>query len=256
MEYDILLYVLLMIVALCAGFIDIIAGGGGLINLPALLFTGMSPMTAFGTNKLQSAVCELSAVLHFRKKKAVNYAVITKALIWTAVGSILGTLLLLVIPIKLLEQLIPFLLTIVFIYFLLINQHKSSGTESYIKPNGKKFFILGNSIGFYNGFFGPATGSIWVVALMKSFKLNIKQATIYAKALNLVGNLSALVILIAGGYINFMAAFAMAIGSFTGGKLAAKFILYSDVKIIKLFFITLMFISIVAIYLKYFFKII
>ncbi|WP_370931026.1 TSUP family transporter [Bartonella sp. DGB1] len=256
MEYEIFLYFLLCIVALIAGFTDTLAGGGGLITLPALMLTGLNPVAALGTNKLQSAVAELSAILSFRKNKDINYKLLIKAIIWTIVGATIGTILLQLVYIRILEIIIPFLLTAVFIYYLFTKKLQTNNVNNKLEPDNKKFFLLGNTIGFYNGFFGPATGSIWAIALMKNFSLNLRTATMYAKPLNLAGNLSALSIFIVGGNIDYIAAILMCIGSFIGGKLGAKFILYKDSQYIKIAFISIMLLSIVALYAKNIFRLI
>ena len=111
--------------------------------------------------------------------------------------------------------------------------------------------LLGNIIGFYNGFFGPGTGSIWVIALTKYFKLDIQKATIYAKPLNLAGNLTALSIFIVGGKINLIVACLMGIGSFLGGKIGANLIIYKDIKWLKFTFLLLMTISTLATFIKF-----
>jgi len=244
---------ILGIAAFVAGTIDTLAGGGGLIAVPALLMTGMNPVMALGTNKLQSAIGELSASLHFIKMKKVNYAVLKTGLVFTIIGSVLGTLLLQVIPSDKLKVMIPALLLAVLIYYIAgLRRHldPASFNENLI-PCNKRFFALGSVIGFYNGFFGPGTGSIWIVSLIKVFKLNLKNATMYAKPLNLAGNLSALSIFIAGGKINLLAAFLMGIGSFLGGKFGASMVIYKDIKWLKIIFLSLMIVSTVATVFKY-----
>lgn len=251
-QFNLSVDILLTAAAFIAGTIDTLAGGGGLITVPALLMTGMNPVMALGTNKLQSAIGEFSAVLHFMQKKQVHYKVLIVGLIFTIVGSIVGTLVLQITPIKQLEKIIPFLLLSILIYYILSQQRKNIYHNEYLNPNSKYFFYLGSIIGFYNGFFGPGTGSIWAVALMKTFKLDLQKATIYAKPLNLVGNLTALSIFIGGGQVNLVAAALMGCGSFIGGKLGASLVIYKNLQWLKIAFITLMVISIAATFAKYF----
>jgi uncharacterized membrane protein YfcA len=251
-QFNLPIDILLTTVAFIAGTIDALAGGGGLITVPALLMTGMNPVMALGTNKLQSAIGEFSAVLHFMKQKQVSYSVLTFGLIFTIIGSIIGTIALQITPIKQLEKIIPFLLLGILIYYI-INQHrKNTYSNEYLQPSNKRFFYLGSVIGFYNGFFGPGTGSIWAIALMKVFKLGLKKATIYAKPLNLVGNLTALSIFIIGGQIDFIAAFLMGCGSFIGGRFGANLVMYKNLQWLKAAFLSLMIISTAATFIKYF----
>lgn len=111
---------------------------------------------------------------------------------------------------------------------------------------------MGTLIGFYNGAFGPGTGSIWAVALMKAFKLDIQKATMYAKPLNFAGNLTALGIFIFDGKVDFLVAILMGLGSFLGGKFGAKLVIYKDIRWLKLMFLTLMVVSTAATFIKYY----
>ncbi len=248
-----LIYILLTITAFIASTIDTLAGGGGLIILPTLLFCGMNPIQALGTNKLQSSIGELSATLHFMKKTRINYKVITMGFVYTILGSICGTVLLQVTPIKHLNKAIPFFLLGLLIYFILSLNRKNLFHNQTLNPDHKKFLLLGSSIGFYNGFFGPGTGSIWALMLMKWFKLDLQKATMYAKPLNLAGNLTALSIFIVGGKVDFLDAIIMGIGSFAGGKCGAHLVIYKDVKWLKIIFLILMTASTAGTFIKYYF---
>lgn len=245
------IYFILAFIALCAGFIDTLAGGGGLITVPAILMTGMNPIAALGTNKLQSAIGELSASLYFIRKSKQSYRGLLFAMIYTIIGATIGTILLQITPITKLEKIIPYLLLFVLIYYIFNLKKKDIDYNLELKIDNKKFFALGNLIGFYNGFFGPGTGSIWTIALIKFFKVNLQKATIYAKPLNLAGNLTALSIFIVGGKVDFIAAITMGIGSYLGGKLGARFIIYKDIKWLKLSFLILMIISTSVTFIKY-----
>lgn len=246
-------YIFLFLVALAAGFMDTLSGGGGLITVPAMLFTGMNPIASLGTNKLQSAIGEFSATLHFIRKTKINYLVLVTAFIYTIIGAFIGTVLLQIMPINKLEKAIPFFLLAVFIYFVLSINRKNEFYNQTLKPNNKKFLLLGSSIGFYNGFFGPGTGSIWALALMRAFKLDLQKATMYAKPLNFCGNLAALLVFIFYSKINYLTAVIMGIGSFTGGKLGAHFVIYKDVKLLKFIFLILMALCTISTFIKYYF---
>lgn len=247
-----IIYVFLVIVALVAGFIDTLSGGGGLITLPAMLFIGMNPIAALGTNKLQSAIGEFSATLHFFRKSQVNYRILTMAFVYTIIGSLIGTALLQITPADKLEKAIPFFLLTILIYYVLSLNTENEFYNQTLEPSNKKFFALGSSIGFYNGFFGPGTGSIWALALMKCFKLDLQKATMYAKPLNLAGNLTALSIFVVGGRVDYLAAILMGVGSFTGGKLGAHFVMYKDVKLLKVIFLLFITFSTLGTFIKYY----
>ena len=208
-----------------------------------------------GTSKLQSAIGELSACLYFMKDQNVNYKLLKAGLFFVIMGSVIGTVLLQITPTVKLEDIIPWLLLSVLIYFIFTQRAKfqnKTNQHLMLTLGNKKLLGLGSVIGFYNGFFGPGTGSIWALALMRVFKLNLQQATIYAKPLNLAGNLSALSIFIVAGRVNFLVALLMGLGSYVGGKCGASLVVYKDVKWLKITFLLMMSISTAATFWKYY----
>jgi uncharacterized membrane protein YfcA len=114
------------------------------------------------------------------------------------------------------------------------------------------FCIAGITIGFYNGFFGPGTGSIWTIVITSMLALPIYKATMMTKPLNLMGNLTALLWFILGGSVAFMLAFVMGIGSFIGGWIGAKFVHVKNSNLIKTIFITMMSIAIIVSFVKHY----
>lgn len=243
----------LMGVACIAGVIDTLAGGGGLLVVPALLGTGMNPVLALSTNKLQSAISEFSATLHFFRKCGVDYQKIIFGLCCTAVGSFMGTVLLLYTPLPWLEKMIPFFLLAVLVYYIISGWQKHPIERHNLTGQHPKFFLcFGTLIGFYNGFLGPGTGSLWAIAIMRILKVKIQQATMYAKPLNLVGNLTALTIFIWTGKIFFTLALLMGCGSFIGGRIGASLVIYKDARSLKSIFLVLMACSVCGTFFKYY----
>ncbi len=110
MELTLEILLLLFVIATLAGFIDAIAGGGGLITIPALLAVGMPPTMALGTNKLQSCGGSFSASWYFIRRKAVNLREIMELILFTFVGAVLGTLLVQQMDTGFLKKILPFLI--------------------------------------------------------------------------------------------------------------------------------------------------
>jgi uncharacterized membrane protein YfcA len=236
---------LLTFSSVIAGVVDTLAGGGGLITVPALLLSGVPPVLALGTNKLQSCLCEATATVVFRKKTRMHLGNLKIGLIFTLMGSIFGTLLLQVTTVGVLKKLVPFFLLVVFIMNLLTKPKDAQSAEGI--PDSKRdsrLMPLGIAIGFYNGFFGPGTGTIWAVALRKFLNLNLKNATMMAKPLNLVGNLTALTIFFASGQIDWIAGISMGLGAVAGGLIGANLVILKDARWLKLVFNVLMAISV------------
>jgi uncharacterized membrane protein YfcA len=245
---------LLILTSFIAGVIDTLAGGGGLITVPALLLSGVNPLLALGTDKLQSAIGEFSATIHFLKHGRVNYRRLSYGIVCTMIGAIIGTISLQYMPIHKLEKLIPILLLSMLIYYLVSNRKIHYETHETINRSSHKFFLLfGISIGFYNGFFGPGTGTLWAISLMRFLHLSIKKATMYTKPLNLVANIAAIVIFLFHRQIDFKLALLMGFGSFIGGKYGAKLVIHKNSRWLKTIFVLLMAGSTAGTFIKYYF---
>lgn len=152
MEFEIWQIVILIIAAFFGGFIDAIAGGGGLICLPTLMAVGIPPHVALATNKLQGSFGTLSATINFTKKGYINYKEIYLGVIFTFIGAIIGTVLVLFIDAKFLNFIIPFFLIGIVVYTIF----SPNLGELHTKPklsNGVFFILFGLILGFYDGFF-------------------------------------------------------------------------------------------------------
>ena len=151
MEISAQVIILLFIVAWIAGFIDAIAGGGGLITIPALLMAGMPPALALGTNKLQACGGSFSASLYFIRQKAVNIKQVWLLLLITFIGAVCGTILIQQVDASIIKKILPFLILAIGIYFLLTP--KLGDEDRRQRLSYTMFaFTAGLGIGFYDGF--------------------------------------------------------------------------------------------------------
>jgi uncharacterized membrane protein YfcA len=138
----------------------------------------------------------------------------------------------------------------VFLMNFLSTPTPAADTQAAVDPKiNSRLIPLGLGIGFYNGFFGPGTGTIWAVALRKFLKLTLKNATVMAKPLNLMGNFTALTIFFASGQINWWAGFVMGVGAVLGGVIGANLVIIKDARWLKLVFTVLMGSSVVGAFL-------
>jgi uncharacterized membrane protein YfcA len=220
---------ILTITAFIAGLIDSIAGGGGLITIPVFLAMGMPPHLALGTNKMQAVFGSASAFYSYKQHGLVE----KKGLIWgiacTAIGAGIGTVLVSFIDSSILRTMIPLLLASVFFY-LLLQQSPWSPTKA-LKTHAWDYHIFytifGLAIGFYDGFFGPGTGTLWASAFLLFFIPEIKRATGTTKAMNFTSNLISLITFLLLGHVLLLPALFMAgaqvAGAFTGSKLVVRF---------------------------------
>ncbi|HDR1344085.1 TPA: TSUP family transporter [Pasteurella multocida] len=232
MEIGINVLVLLFAVALVAGFIDAIAGGGGLITIPALLMTGMSPALALGTNKLQACGGSFSASLYFLRQRAVNLAEVWLILLMTFIGASLGTILIQLVDSAIIKKVLPFLILAIGLYFLFSPTLGSEDRQKRISYLAFAF-TAGLGIGFYDGFFGPGTGSLLGLAFVMLLGFNLTKATAHAKVLNFTSNVASLIFFLIGGQIMWSVGFAMMAGQFIGANLGAKMVLSKGKTLIR-----------------------
>ncbi len=232
MEFSAELLSILFCVGILAGIIDTIAGGGGLITIPALLFTGMPPAIALATNKLQSVFGTFTASLYFIRKKIINLKDMKLMIIIAFFSSILGGWALLKIDSSLLIKIIPILLILIGIYFLFskdigkVEKHKIVSTIFFTLT----FVVI---ISFYDGFFGPGTGSFFTIAFIYFLGNNILQATAQTKILNLATNLGSLLVFSCLGEIYLLIGLVMGFGQIIGATIGAKLVISKGQKLIR-----------------------
>lgn len=231
---------LLFLAGFAGGFIDAIAGGGGLITVPALLATGMPPQVALGTNKLQSSCGTAIAVWRYQRAGLMDTQGLPLAVVMSFLASMAGAQAVSVLSQDLLRQLIPWLLGAVAVYTAL---NRRFGVETGREKMKPVFFaaVFGVAIGFYDGFFGPGTGSFWTLAVVALLGLDLKGATGYTKAANLASNLGSLGIFLAHGSVHFSAAGSMIAGQLLGARLGAGLVVTRGAKLIRPVFLAVVF---------------
>lgn len=237
MEFEIWQLVLLFGVALAAGFVDAVAGGGGLICIPALLAVGVPPHAALATNKLQGSFGTLSASINFIKKGYIKFSDIYIGIIFTLIGAVLGAVIVLLVNAEFLNYIMPVLLLGIFLYTLFSPAMGEKDRDAKMSKNAF-YIIFGLLLGFYDGFFGPGTGSLWVFALVALLGLNMRQAVANTKVMNFVSNIVSLAVFLVGGHILWMVGLVMAAGQIIGGYLGANLVITKDTKYIKWIFLT------------------
>lgn len=215
---------MLFAVATAAGFVDSIAGGGGLITIPALLAVGVPPVQALATNKLQSCGGAFSASYYFVSRGAVKLRNIRLAILMTFVGSVLGTLLVQEVDASVLERVIPFLMIGIVLYFLFSPRLSNDDSRQAISLTVFSC-TAAVVIGFYDGFFGPGTGSFFTVAFVSLLGFSITRATAHTKVLNATSNLASLLFFILGGHVIWAVGLVMMAGQIIGARLGSRMVL-------------------------------
>jgi uncharacterized protein len=231
---DIALHILafLFIAAFVAGFIDSIAGGGGLITVPALLIAGMPPLAALGTNKLQSLFGSGSATLAYARKGHVKLKEQLPMALMSFLGAILGATLATVLPGDILRAFLPLLLIAVALYFGLKRNMGDDDRHARMKP-----LVFGltfvPAIGFYDGMFGPGTGSFFMLAFVSMAGFGMLKATAHTKLLNFASNIGGFVVFFISGVIVWKVGLTMAVGQFLGAQTGSRLAMKNGSKIIR-----------------------
>lgn len=219
-------------VGLFAGFVDAVAGGGGMISIPALLFVGMPPVAALATNKMQSVVGTAMAAFTYWRRGFVTLKALIPAVALTYAGSLIGALVVKQVDTSLLTIAVPVALIGIALYFLFA-PNLSDADKTARLPFHLFVPAMGFAIGFYDGIFGPGTGSFLTIGFVMLFGLGLTRASGNTKILNLVSNLAALTIFIPAGDVVWPAALAMAAGQLAGGYVGARTGIRYGAKIIR-----------------------
>jgi uncharacterized membrane protein YfcA len=205
---------------LLAGFVDAIAGGGGLIALPALLAAGVPPVAALGTNKVQSVIGTGIAAITYWRKGFVSLRSVLLAVVAAFVAAFVGALVVKQVDTSMLRIAVPLALVPVALYFLLAPRLSDEDRRTRL-PFVTFVPVMGAVVGFYDGGLGPGTGSFLTMGFVALFGLGLTRAAGHTKVLNLASNLGALALFIPSGDVLWPAAIAMAVGQLVGGYLGA-----------------------------------
>lgn len=206
----------LVAAALMAGFIDAIAGGGGLITIPALLSAGLPPAQALATNKLQSTFGTAIAALTFWRAGQIDLKAMMVPVACVVAGAAAGTWLVQLLRPDFLQAVIPVLLVGIALYFLLSPKAGDLPTRQVLSLPAFGMTV-GFGVGFYDGFFGPGTGSFFAIGCVALLGMPLRTATANTKLLNFTSNAVSLAVFALGGDIVWAVGLAMAAGQALGG---------------------------------------
>jgi uncharacterized protein len=229
---DVTTLIALSLAALAAGFVDSIAGGGGLIALPSLILAGLDPVSALATNKLQGTFGTASATYAFWKRGRLDIPrnALTAATVF--VGSTLGVGVVHFVSSQWLSTVMPVLLVVIALYFA-VSPHFREDTAHPRLPPKAFTFGLAPVIGFYDGFFGPGTGSFFMASLVALFGTSVIDATARTKLFNFASNVAALILFAIGGKIFWQVGLCMGVSQFIGAQLGSHLAIRNGAKIVR-----------------------
>lgn len=237
METETILF--LMFITLLAGYVDGIAGGGGLLVVPALLTAGIPPHYTLGTNKLASSIGVFGSAYAYMRKRHVNPLLWKAAILAALFGSMSGALVAQLFSSINLQTIMPIILIVVAIYMLFDTNKKLTITNANFQPKPLSSSILSGILSFYDGFLGPGTGSFWVTVVMLVYKLDIVQASGVARVMNFVSNITALSTFIYFNNVYFKLGLAMGLTYFVGSYAGANLAIRLGAKFIRPLFLTM-----------------
>ena len=224
--------VILALAAFAAGFVDSIAGGGGLITIPALLLAGFSPAGALGTNKLQGMFGSGSATIHYAANGHVDLRRQLPSALLALIGSAAGALLATVVPGDLLRAALPLLLIAIALYFALKPNMDDVDRAERLSP-----FLFGlvvpPVVGFYDGLFGPGAGSFYMLAFVSLAGYGVLKATAHTKLLNFASNIGGFIVFAAAGVVYWKIGLMMGVAQFLGARLGASLAIRIGARLIK-----------------------
>lgn len=223
---------LVCLAALGAGFVDSIAGGGGLLALPALLLAGLDPVAALATNKLQGSFGTGSATFAYWRKGHVDIKASWKAVAATFVAAMLGVAAVHLAPTNMLKALLPIVLIAIALYFAFAPRLGAVAQDPRLSPSIMNFAVL-PAIGFYDGIFGPGTGSFFLLALVTLAGSSLIGAAGKTRLLNFTSNIAALLAFAFTGKIIWVVGLSMGVAQIIGAQLGAHVAMKNGARIIR-----------------------
>ncbi|VVD59113.1 TSUP family transporter [Pandoraea terrigena] len=226
--------------AFLAGLVDAVVGGGGLISVPTLfaVFPNASPPLLFGTNKLAGIWGTASAALRYARGIRLRWTILLPATVAAFVFSFCGAYAVTYMPADVLRKLLPFVLAGVAIYTL---RKKDFGTVHAPVRGGAGVTLMaigvGGAIGFYDGFFGPGTGSFLVFVFVRWFGQDFVNASASAKIVNVATNLAALWLFGMGGHVAWQVGLGMAVMNVLGSQVGSRLALTYGVGFVRRMFL-------------------
>jgi uncharacterized membrane protein YfcA len=225
-------YPVLFATGFSAGLVDSIAGGGGVISIPVLLNFGLPPPLALGTNKFQASFGSVAASWRYAHHGLVDLRTCRLGIALTLVGALAGALAVQHIDPQVLGHVIPVLLTAIIVY--LVIQPQIGLQDRPARLHAVAFYLIfGLGLGFYDGFFGPGTGSFWAIAFVLLLGQNLTRATAHTKVMNATSNLASLALFAWAGLVDLGAGLAMGAGQLAGARLGASLVVHRGSRFVR-----------------------
>jgi len=247
--------IILSLVSFLAGLIDSIAGGGGLLLVPSLLLAGLPPQTALGTNKFAATMGTGTALLNFIRGRKVIWKIAVYGIAFALLGGFAGSKAILSFDNKVVEKVIVFLLPLAAIGVLYPKKSIVSQKSHFSRADSfLKIPLICFPIGFYDGFFGPGTGSFFILTFYLFLGIGLVHASGTAKVFNLLSNLGALVIFLYEKKVFYLLGVPLALANIAGNYVGSRLVIKKGEKIVRAFLLISLSVLFVSLVWKYFLK--
>ena len=252
MEVTLTMYLIVLPLVFIAAFIDAIGGGGGLISLPAYYLAGLPPHLAAGTNKMSACFGSFTATLTFLKKGKLLLLPSLFAILGALPGAFIGTEI-----VKHMNQdtvrIIMFVLLPVVAVFMVLRRNKETALQPVTKKTLVICLITGLAVGFYDGFFGPGTGTFYIILFTRFCGMDTVTASGTAKPANFASNVASLVSYITGGLVLFPLALPAMVCSSLGGILGSRMAIMKGAKFIRYIMLIVVFLILIKLVIDWLF---
>lgn len=231
-----------MFFAFCAGTIDAAVGGGGLIQIPALMsaLPQIAPATLFGTNKLASICGTGSAAFSFIRRVKLQWLLLAVIAVFAFISAFVGAACVSMVPTHILRPIVLVMLVVIAIYTFIKKQFGQVHVDQRITPKLLIFAAIGSLvIGFYDGIFGPGTGSFFIFFFIRFLQVDFLHASALSKIGNFMTNLAALSFFIPTGHVMFQLGLLMASANIAGSLLGVRLALKYGSGFIRILFLIL-----------------
>ncbi|RLQ94545.1 TSUP family transporter [Falsibacillus albus] len=233
------LLIILISFGFLASFVDSVVGGGGLISLPALLFTGLSPAGAVATNKLAATIGSMTSTIMFYRSGKLEMKSLSKLFPLAFIGSIFGAWTVHLMNPDVLKPLMLVMLAAVAIYTIFKKNWGDVSSPKTLAAHHFVFFMIAIfAIGFYDGFLGPGAGSFLIFSFLL-IGFDFIQAAGNARFLNFASNIAALMMFILLGQVNYTYGFIMGIAQLTGAVCGSRFAIQRGSSYVRALFIAI-----------------
>lgn len=228
----------LFCIAVVAGLLDTLAGGGGLIALPALILSGIPPLYALGTNKLQGSMGTATASFMMLRKRRVHWDEVKLLMLAAFIGSTIGTIVVQFVDTRILTFVVPAVLLFIAVYFLVSPQPQEGSSEPKVSHANYRRFLV-PIIGCYDGMFGPGTGSFFALAGVSLRGHGLINSTAIAKTLNFSTNIASLFVFLMAGKVVWLVGILMMAGQIIGAWAGSHCLFQINPKYLRFLVVTM-----------------